>query len=114
MALTISLVEVFVIGDRKAVVADVTFDNNYPTDGEALTGTNLGLDIELNFVSSGAAMNAAGTSAVVTRYDHANSKLLAFESGDAVSTPLDEVGNTESLDGYVARVLAIGKGKAAV
>ena len=110
MALTVAKVSGAdtVFGNKKVKVRDITFDNSYPTDGESLTAADVGLKVIQQAIPHGVAVNTAATSAVTVRYDFTNSKLLAFETGDVVSTPLDEVGNTESLDTYAVRMTFIG------
>jgi hypothetical protein len=41
MALTISVVKKNVVGAQREIIADVTFDNSYPTGGEAFDPTDL-------------------------------------------------------------------------
>lgn len=110
MALTLAAVSGanYVSGNKKVKVWDVTFDASYPTDGESLTASDVGLKKIQQVLPHGVAMNTAATSAVPVGYDFTNSKLLAFETGDTVSTVLDEVGNTESLDTYKVRITFIG------
>lgn len=112
MALSVSLVEVFVIGDRKEVIADVTFDSSYPTDGEALVGSQVSLGTELSYVSSGVAMKSDESDAVVVAYDAAAGKLVAFQSTTGAPNKLVEVANTTDLSAYTARLRFVGKGTA--
>jgi hypothetical protein len=110
MALTIAAQRVWAAGSVKLATIDVTFDSSYPDNGESLTGADLGMDILLDFVSDGFAMKSDGTLGVMTKYDYANSKLLAFKSNTAANP--QEVGDTASLDTYKVRLLILGKGKA--
>lgn len=107
MALTVTPVKVWVNGDRKEAIYDITFDSSYPTGGEALTAATLGLADELNYVSDAVAWN--GTLAVLTKYDYVNSTLLAFKSNTAANP--QEVANGASLASYKVRLHAIGKGQ---
>mgnify|MGYP006147094089 CR=1 FL=1 len=110
MALTIARVAGadYTEANKRVRVRDVTFDSSYPTDGESLTAADVGLRKIEQAIPHGVAVNTAATSAVAVHYDRTNSKLLAFETGDTVSTVLDEVGNTESLDTYSVRMTFIG------
>lgn len=100
MALTITEVETNIFGTARAWIGDVTFDASYPTGGEPLTATDLGL-VDVFYLTG----YAAG---YVLVYDHANAKIEVFQSDDAVD-PLDEVGNTTDLSAVTARIFAIGR-----
>lgn len=68
------------IGDRRAVVADVDFDNSYPTNGESLKASDLGLTSRIDLLV------AAPDSGLIFEYDHANSKLKAlYPTGGSAS-----------------------------
>ena len=109
------------MGNAYAITADITFDSSYPTGGEALAATTLGLngiDIMLCETASG----------YMFQYDYANSKLKAFYPraaltgslavADTAATLTDdtdvaaavgaEVGNTVDLHTVTVRVVAIG------
>lgn len=43
MAVSISIVDRFKYGNAMTVVADVTFDSSYPTDGESISASSFGL-----------------------------------------------------------------------
>jgi hypothetical protein len=98
VALTIRPVKTWVCGDRRNVLADITFDNSYPTGGEALTATDLGLTLELNAVHA-----APATTGHVCPYDQANAKLMAFNGTTQIADRTD-------LSAVTTRVLAVGKG----
>lgn len=98
MALTIAPVRTFVIGDHRAVIADVTFDSSYVTGGESLTQTDLGLTRTLSFVSA-----TVATTGHTCPYDYTNSKLLAFNG-------TTQIANTTDLSAVTTRVFAVGKG----
>lgn len=85
----------------------ITFDNNYPTGGEPLTAADLGLgtvifcDVE--------PVPGSATTAYVTEYDYANSKVKVFTSNGAAPAALLELGAASAaLDTQIARVFAIG------
>lgn len=109
MALTATNIKMFVTGDRKTVVADVLFDNSYPTGGEPLTGAMLGLDYEVSTVIPGMVTTAASATPLKTViYDHVNSKLLLYP------TAATEATNATDQSTVRVRVTAIGKGPAVV
>ena len=112
MAVTVTKVESFVIGDRKMVIADVLFDASYAIGGEAVTASNFGFDLEITHIWGAVARDPdAADNAVVLDFDEANSKLIAFWSNnDGVADgPLIEVPDTTALSAYTARVVAVGK-----
>jgi len=110
MALTVSIVEKFVVGSRLGVVADITFDSSYTTGGEDLTPQNLGFRNSLSFFSGGVARNAT-TGAVEVRHNRTANKIQAFwgDNANAAAAALIEVASTTDLSAYVVRVFAIGK-----
>lgn len=94
-------------GNKKVKVRDITFDNSYPDNGEALTASQVGLRKIEQAIPNGPARAADGSTAVVTAFDLTNSKVIAYESG-ASGAVLPEKGDTESLDGYVQRWTFVG------
>lgn len=107
MALTVTIVEKFVVGSRQGIVADITFDSSYTTGGEDITPANLGFRNSLSFFSGGVARNAT-TGAVEVRHNRTLNKVQAFWGGGA-GAALTEVTSTTDLSAYVVRVFAIGK-----
>lgn len=101
MALTVSIVEKFVVGSRLGVVADITFDSSYTTGGEDITPQQLGFRNSLSYFSSGVARNAT-TASLDVRHNRTVGKIQAFTSNA-------EVASTTDLSAYVVRVFAIGK-----
>ena len=101
MAVTVTIKHATVFGNKRIVVADITFDSSYPTSGEPLTATNLGLtNIEL--------MLAAPDGGYVFEYDHTNHLLKAFWGSATASAVLAEVTNATSMSSIVSRIFAIG------
>lgn len=97
MALTVAQVgNTAVMGNLKAVVADITFDSSYPTGGEDLNPSTLGLSFVRFLVADG----SEGYNLV---YDYANSKLLAYGS-----TAGTEVAAATNLSTVSCRVFAVG------
>ena len=101
MAVTVSETARFVAGDRTVVLAAVTFDDSYPTGGEAVTPSTFGL------AQSISALVPIGTRAVVTWrpwFNPATSKLVAQVAADGL-----QVADTTDLSTLVADVLVIGR-----
>ena len=71
MVLTISIVKTNFIGDQKRVIADIAFDNSYPTNGEPLTPADLGM-YAIDF------LNASPKLGYMFEYDYATKKLKAY------------------------------------
>jgi hypothetical protein len=113
-----------------AVIADVTLDDEYPTNGEALTPNQFGLNT-FSFVLP------APAAGYHFEFDHANRKLKAYVpvsavagegvagadntliksstgtvevagNGTAFQVPAAEVANKTDMEDIVVRVLAIG------
>jgi hypothetical protein len=114
MALTVTVNEHFNFGSRQAVVASITFDSSYPTNGEALTAAQLHLG-RINIVLP------ESTSDYWFEYDYTNSKLKAFTNaaeavvyttatlGTTTTIGVAEVGNGVNLSSVSTRVLVIGE-----
>ena len=105
MGLSISIVRRTVIGNMRMVIATVDFDSTYPTGGESLTLTDLGLN-NIEFIM------AEPNSGYVFQYDHANQKLKAYygnydQSSDGALTEVANGGDLSSVTGV--RVIAIGR-----
>lgn len=97
MALTVAQVgSNMVLGNKKATVATVTFDDSYPTGGLALNPSQVGLAF-FDFI---AVDGAAGYNVV---YNYDTGKLMAYGS-----TAGTEVAAETSLATVVVRILAIG------
>lgn len=73
MALTIDVIRRVRMPAGRAVVADITFDNSYPTGGEALAAADVGLS-KIEYVRA----EQKGVANRICEYDYANSKLLLF------------------------------------
>lgn len=78
MSASVSVLKRFKFGNGYGVVADVTLDSSYPTNGEAITAQQFGLGV-LDFVLPSP---AAG---YIFEFDHANKKLKAFTPVNAQS-----------------------------
>jgi hypothetical protein len=95
----VSGVQEFVIGDRKALICNITFDNSYPTGGELVDPAVFGDWIQVDAVVP---MGTNAGNRVVT-YDRANKKLLLFT---ALGT---EAANASDQSAVVLNALVIGK-----
>ncbi len=104
MALSIDIREQTIFGDKQVVIFDVDFDSSYPTGGESLPATDLGMsniDILIPTPKSG----------YVFEYDYSNEKLKAYYADYDASSDgaLIEVANTTNLSSVTdVRCIAIG------
>src|SRR5574337_242409 len=73
MALTIAFVKRYALPAGKGVIADITFDNSYPTGGESLAPADVGM-ISIQHVSA----DQKGVGNRIAQYDYANSKLKLY------------------------------------
>lgn len=85
MSLTVSNLKRTKFSNLKGAVADITFDDSYPTGGESLTPENLGLSV-IDFL---VAENAGG---YIFEYDRVNKKLkvltptaISVEAGEGAA-----------------------------
>lgn len=111
MALTVTIIDSYVIGDRKEVIADVVFDSSYPLGGEAITAAQLGFSLAVTHVIPGVARDPdTADNAVVLDYDKTAGTLIAFwPNSDSADGPLIEVPAATNLSAYTARIVAKGK-----
>lgn len=85
---------------------DITFDNSYPSGGEAVVASDLGLTGLYALMPPPAVITSA--TGYVIGWDHVNGKLTAFDCA-ADGDPLDELGNTSAvLSTLVIRCMYIG------
>lgn len=110
MSVTVTKVATNVSGRIRERIVDVLMDSSYPTGGEPLTATDLGLKTVLTV---NAVQKTVGTSIRIFQYDLTNSKLLAFQQKDPAAAggadiPLPEVADTTSLSTITVRVTARG------
>ena len=94
MALSYDLKVQSIFGNKHVVIFDVDFGSSYPTGGEELPKSSIGLrNIDL--------LMASPTAGYVFEYDYSNSKLKAYYADyDAASDgALIEVANTTDLSG---------------
>ena len=111
MAMTVTQVAKSVFGNYAVVIADCTFDNSYPTDGEALGATELALPAgtEVKFAMLDPAATATAQTpdgGVVLKYNYTSQKIQALWDDDPTgNADLIEVDNTTDLSAYSFRGL---------
>ena len=101
MALSYSITRTGTMGDQRSVFGTITFDDSYPTGGEAFDKAALGL-VRLDWLSFN-----HGEDGFVFHYDAANAKIIAYEAGTA-SAALDEQDAATDLSGAVVEFFAVG------
>lgn len=97
MALSIDVIKRVHLPAGKGVVADITFDNSYPTGGESLAAADVGLS-SIEYVKA----EQKGVASRICEYDYANSKLMLFT---ALST---QAANASDQSTIVVRALVVG------
>jgi len=103
MAVSVTVLENTVMGNKRVSTADVVFDSLYPTGGELVTAAQL----SLSAVTHATAVisvpdDAIGTTAA--RYVVSTSKIIVYDDDD---TPA-EVASTADLAGLTVRLVAYG------
>lgn len=93
------------LGPRATAILQVTFDNSYPTGGEALDFKQYtGFTPAVMFFQE-----RAGLGGYTFRYDYANKKIMVFWVDTTVDgKEMVEVVNTTDLSALVVDVLLIG------
>jgi len=82
MALTVTINKTDTVGRYlKVKTGSIVFDSSYPTNGEALTASNLGFSTDVEFIE----ISPAG--GLIFEYDYANSKLKALYPTGGSATP---------------------------
>jgi hypothetical protein len=96
----------YVVGNKKVRTFTVTFDDSYPTGGEALTKATLGLSGKtlISVVPHGAFRNTDATLGIIVSYDHTNSKLVAYWGNAGSVSGMPEVASTTDLSTYSGRL----------
>lgn len=104
MALTLTEVLRGRIDNAYLTIYTATWDNSYPTGGEALTANNVGL-------TTVSAMIPVPSSGFTYQYDASNAKLIAYYADYSTTTDgaLIQVADTASdLDAVVTTLVSIG------
>lgn len=104
MALAASNVVKFSLGNKRAVTATVTADDSYPTGGETLSPSLLGLS-KLDAVIIASQDVTGGTHVI---WDRANAKLKILVE-DGTSGVHAEAANASDQSGVAVEVVAIGR-----
>lgn len=95
MALTVTVDRRTREGNREVTYGTITFDDSYPTGGEAITAANVGLGTIEQLV-----VHPSSTGHVFP-YDYSAAKVLAFNG-------TTEIANEVDLSAQVARYRAVG------
>lgn len=106
MALTVGTADRKVPGAEFVSIVDITFDDNYPAGGEAVTAATFGLNTIRTVLPSVAVDPDTVDNAVFVVFDATNSKLLAF-TADA-DGGLVECAAATDLAAYTASVVVFG------
>ena len=103
MAVSVSIKKRFKVSNGFGVIADITLDDEYPTNGEAIDTDSFGLKAVDMVIPSPAA-------GYVFEFDYANSKLKAYYCDYSASTDgaMIEAADKTSLENVVVRVMALG------
>ncbi len=102
MAATVSNIDSDVWGSRRMVLSEVTFDATYPTGGEAVTPSQLGL-VEVDFaIVTIKSATGAGVNVANAYYNAATDKILLYDETPA------QVANAADVSTTVVNVVAIG------
>lgn len=94
-----------VFGDRRVIIFDITFDSSFADEGESLTAADCGLS-RIDHVSCETAYNMTADLGYLLAYNHATSKLVAFNGG-TTDAPFEEAG-TDDLSAYSCRIMVVG------
>ncbi|WP_027085406.1 hypothetical protein [Cohnella panacarvi] len=101
MALTVSLVNRTVFGDKKISVADVTFDSSYATGGEEL-------DLKLLGLNSVLFLQSQPKDGYQVEWDGTNKKLLVRATGSANKAAFTQLDSATDIATLVIRIMAYG------
>lgn len=97
-----------VMGSRRVVTRDITFDDSYPDDGEALTPADVGLEV-IVYAPPAIAKDTGNDAGVLVTYDITNSKLLVLWGNAGTASVLPEPAATTDLAAYSARMRFEGR-----
>lgn len=117
MALTVvPIVELQVggqgIGKRRCILAQITGDSSYASNGEALTAASFGMGTLENIVSvGGACITGGGDTGRVFAFDRTAGKAVILQAGTA-DAPLNDSDSADDLSTTTFEVIAVGFGYA--
>ena len=90
-------------GDMKYVIKTITFDSSYPTGGESISATDVGLE------SIALVMFSADKNGFVFQFDYTDSKIVIYSAGADAEDGLDELANTTNASAVVVRAIFYGR-----
>jgi len=100
------------VNKRRVILARVTGDNSYASNGEALTASSFGLNTLESIVSiGGSCVTGGGDTGRVSAFDRTAGKLVVLQAGTADSA-LNDSDSADDLSGITFEVIAIGFGYA--
>lgn len=105
MALTITEVARTVFGNKRVLLADITFDASYPSGGEPLTAATLGFT-SIDRVLPSVAVSAT-PEAIIVDYDESAELLIAYRV-DQIDDVLEEIPDTTDLSAFTVTLQIIG------
>jgi hypothetical protein len=97
-------------GHQRQVTVSVTFDNSYPTGGEAVTAGDFGLSVIEDVIVHGPAANAAGTAGLPVHYNRSTGKLQLFrvDAANVGIVNLQEAANAFDASLFTVRLTVLG------
>lgn len=101
-AVTIGPSRAVIFGNKKVTCTEVTLDSSYPTGGEPLTASDLGLRVVDFAITTVKSATGGGQNVANAYYDVPTAKLLVYDETPA------EAGNTNDLSALVVQVVAFG------
>jgi len=108
MALTFTQNFQSTFGNKKVRQYKITFDNSYPTGGEAVAASDFGLKKIDVLDPCGSAVKSDASDALAVGWDQTNSKITLYTSNGAAAAKLLEFTNTGDASAYSVQVLVIG------
>lgn len=97
---------------RRVILARITGDSAYASNGEALTASSFGLGTLESIVSTGGScVTGGGDTGRVFAFDRTAGKLVVLQAGTA-DAPLNDSDSMDDLSGITFEVIAVGFGYA--
>jgi len=103
MALSHTILQRGVFGDLRYRLVETSFDDSYPTGGEAIAASDFALT-KIVAVFAHSASTAGG----LVGWDRGNSKLLVRDSGANAGDVFPEQADTTDLSAFKAHLLVLG------
>jgi len=95
-------------GNKRVKVRDITFSGNYATGGEALVASDVDLRVIEQVIPQGVASAADLATSNSVHYDHANNKLVFYESGASGTAQAEKTNGEAYPTGSILRATFIG------